>query len=343
MFKKKCMVKRGHVSIVGAFILALALEGCASQPAQEKDGPANRDQKLQIAVIPKGSTHYHWRSVHAGAEKAAHELGDVEIIWQGPQKEDDRQMQIQVVQNLISRGVDGILLAPLDDQSLVPPVKAAVKRQIPVVIFDSDLKTDVYDAFVATDNYEGGRLCAQRLAEVMGGKGKVIMLKYSEGSDATLKREAGFLAGLKEYGPDMVLLSGNQFAGATFEKALQTSQNLLNRYPEFDGVFCSDETSTQGMLRALQLAGRAGKVKFVGFDVNQTLLAGITDGEIHGLAVQDPVAMGYLGVKTAYAILHNEAHDKRIDTGVTMVHQGNLNEPNVHVLLNPEMSQWRKE
>ena len=337
------MIRKNYAILAAAFIWAMLLGGCGNQPTQEAVTAPNPNQKLQIAVIPKGSTHYHWKSVHAGAEKAAHELGDVEIIWQGPQKEDDRQMQIQVMQNLISRGVDGILLAPLDDQSLVPPVKAAVNRNIPVVIFDSDLKTDVYSAFVATDNYEGGKLSARRLAEMLGGKGDVIMLKYSEGSDATIKREAGFLDGLKEYGPDIRLISGNQYAGATFERAFQASQNLLNRFSAFDGVFTSNETSTQGMLRALQLAGRAGKVKFVGFDMNQTLLAGITNGEIHGLAVQDPVSMGYLGTKTVHAIINNEAFDKRIDTGVTMVHKANLNELTVQVLLRPETGKWLKE
>jgi ribose transport system substrate-binding protein len=341
-FTTSFMLRKYYVGIAVLGLVAV-LGSCTSQQAQEANAEPEKERKLQIAVIPKGSTHYHWRSVQAGAEKAAHELGDVEIIWQGPQKEDDRQMQIQVMQNMVSRGVDAILLAPLDDQSLVPSVKAAVNRHIPVIIFDSDLKTNIYDAFVATDNFEGGRLCAQRLAEVMGGKGKVIMLKYSEGSEATIKREEGFLDGLKEYGPGMELISGNQFAGATFEKAFQASQNLLNRFSDFQGVFCSNETSTQGMLRALQVAGRAGKVKFVGFDLNQTLLAGLTNGEIHGLAVQDPVAMGYLGVKTAHAILTDEAFDKRIDTGVTMVHKDNLNEPNVQVLLNPGLNELVRE
>jgi ribose transport system substrate-binding protein len=331
------MLKKKFKAVLSGLSIALLMGGCVAKQAQDQVAEADQDRKFHIAVIPKGSTHVHWKSVHAGAEKAAHELGDVQIIWQGPQKEDDRQMQIQVMQNMVSRGVDAILLAPLDDQSLVPSVKAAVNRQIPVIIFDSDLQTDVYHSFVATDNYEGGRLCARQLAQELGAKGKIIMLKYSEGSEATLKREQGFLDGLKEYGPEMELISGNQFAGATFEKAFQASQNLLNRFGDFEGVFCSNETSTQGMLRALQLSGRAGKAKFIGFDMNQTLLAGLQKGEIHGLAVQDPVAMGYLGVKTAHAILMGEVFDNRIDTGVTMVHKDNLNEPNVQVLLHPEI------
>jgi ribose transport system substrate-binding protein len=322
--------------LIGIFSLNIIFIGCNSS---ESDSVEEKKNKIKIAVIPKGSTHVFWRAVHAGAAKAAQEE-DVEIIWQGPQKEDDRQMQIQVVQNFVSRGVDGILLAPLDDRSLVPPVKAALRRDIPVIIFDSDLQSDEYASFVATNNLEGGKLCAQRLAEVMGGKGKVILLRYAEGSASTAEREAGFLEGLKQFGPGIELISSNQYAGATMEKAFQVSQNLLNRYGQVEGIFCANETSTQGMLRALQTSGKAGKVKFVGFDSNDVLINAVQKGEIHGLAVQDPFNMGYLGVKTTAAYIRGEKFEKRIDTGVTMVVPENLNDPKVQQLIYPEVDKW---
>jgi ribose transport system substrate-binding protein len=203
---------------------------------------------LRIAVIPKGTTHHYWKSVRAGAQQAAQELG-VEVIWQGPPKEDDRQMQIQVVQNFISQNVAAIVLAPLDAEALVPPVVAARNRRIPVVIIDSGLHSDAYASYIATDNAQGGRLCARRLAEVMGGRGKVLVMPYLEGSASTTEREAGFLDEIKKY-PDIQVLSASQYAGATMEKALQTAQNLLNRYPGTEGVFCSTQPTTQAMLRA---------------------------------------------------------------------------------------------
>ncbi|MGI9544063.1 MAG: substrate-binding domain-containing protein, partial [Cyclobacteriaceae bacterium] len=164
--------------LVGLF----AFYSCNSSQ-NEATGSGETDQ-LKIAVIPKGTTHFFWNHIHAGAAKAAKEL-DVEIIWQGPLKEDDRQMQIQVVQNFVSRSVDAIVLAPLDEQSLVPPVKAAMKREIPVIIIDSGLSSDHYLSFVATDNYLGGKLCAQQMIEILQGQGKVIMLRYQEGSAST--------------------------------------------------------------------------------------------------------------------------------------------------------------
>lgn len=297
------------------------------------------NKKLRIAVIPKGSTHSYWKAIHAGAAKAAQEKG-VEILWQGPQKEDDRQLQIQVVQNFVSRGVDAIVLAPLDDRSLVTPVNAAVKRNIPVVIIDSDLQSDAFSSFVATDNKMGGRLCAKRLSELLGGKGKVIMLRYSEGSASTAQREEGFLEGIKEYGPNIELISTNQYAGATMERAFQASQNLLNRFTQVDGVYCPNESSTQGMLRALQTSGKAKKVKFVGFDSNEALIAGIKNGEIHGLALQNPFKMGYEGVLTAVAVVNKEPYEKKIDTGVVLATNENITNSEIQELLNPDLAKW---
>ncbi|MEZ4703507.1 MAG: substrate-binding domain-containing protein [Rhodothermales bacterium] len=316
-----------------AFCLLVLIAGC------NRGGSADR---VEIAVIPKGTTHQFWKSIHAGANKAAAEL-DVDIIWQGPQREDDRQLQIQVVQNFVSRGVDAIVLAPLDAVSLAAPVEAAVRREIPVVIIDSGLESDAQSSFVATNNLEGGRLCARRLADLLGKKGRVIVLRYQEGSASTGNREQGFLEEIAAYAPDIEIVSDNQYAGATVEKALQASQNILNRFQDVDGIFCSNESATQGMLRALETAGRAGKVRFVGFDANETLLAGLRAGAIQGLALQDPFDMGYNGVKTAAAIVRGQPFDARIDTRIMMITPENVDEPDAQALLNPDLATWLGE
>ena len=281
-------MKKPIPSSLVVLLVVFVLTACGS------DSQEAASDKTQIAVIPKGTTHQFWKSIHAGANKAGSEH-DVEIIWQGPQKEDDRQMQIQVVQNFISRGIDAMVVAPLDARSLAPPIEAAVKRGIPVIIIDSGLDSEAHTSFVATDNRQGGALAAERLNEVLGGTGKIIMMRYQEGSASTTNREEGFLDRINEIAPGLTMLSDNQYAGATIEKALQTAQNLLNRYPEVDGIFCPNESSVQGMLRALQTAGRAGEVKLVGFDANETLIKGMREGHIEGLAVQDPFNMAYEG------------------------------------------------
>ena len=322
--------------------LISGLAGCGKRKAAESTGELDRPPpvpKLKIAVIPKGTTHVFWKSIHAGAVKAGREL-DAEIIWQGPQKEDDRKMQIEVVQNFISRGVDAIVLAPLDDVALVNPVKTAMARGIKVVIIDSGLKSDDYVSFAATDNYAGGTLAAKRLAEVMGKKGKALMLRYAEGSASTMKREQGFLDGMKKIAPDIKLVSTNQYGGVTAESAFKASQNLLNRFGDVDGIFCPNESTTFGMLRALQTSGKAGKVAFVGFDASEPLVAALRKKEIMGLTVQNPFKMGEVGVRTAVAAVRGEKVEKHIDTGVVMVTPEKMDSPEIKELLSPDLDKW---
>jgi ribose transport system substrate-binding protein len=323
---------------LGAALLAgtMLWTGCGKQP-EETGAP----KKLRIAVIPKGTTHVFWKSIHAGAVKASQEL-DVEIIWKGPQKEDDRKQQIEVVQNFVTRRMDGIVLAPLDDSALVNPVEAATEAGVKVVIIDSDLRSEQYVSFVATDNFVGGKLGAKRLCEVMGGKGKALMLRYAEGSASTEKREAGFLEGMKEYGPEIELVSTNQFGGVTAESAQQKADQLLTKFKDVDGIFCPNESTTYGMLRSLQTAGLAGKVKFVGFDSSEALVKALRAGEINGLSVQNPFNMGYLGVMTVVAAIKGQEVERRIDTGVIMVTPENMDQPEMAELLSPNLDQWLK-
>ena len=324
---------------VPVFLTILFASFSCSSPSGQSDAETSEsDAQIQVAVIPKGSTHVFWRSVHAGAVKASQELG-VEIIWQAPQKEDDRDRQIQVMQNAISRKVDAIVLAPLDSRALIPAVKSAQKRSIPVVIFDSALDYDETAGYVSTDNAAGGRLCGEYMVEQLGGKGKLIMLRYQEGSASTTEREQGFMEVIEQH-PDIEVVSSNQFAGATMESALRVSQNLLNRYPGIDGIYCPNESSTTGMLRALQIAGLAGKIKFVGFDSNDPMKEAISKGELQGAAIQDPFNMGYMGVKTAVAVIRGENYEERVDTGVRLLTQENFEEPDIQALINPDLEKW---
>jgi ribose transport system substrate-binding protein len=301
-----------------------------------------------IAVIPKGTTHEFWKSINAGAVMAERELNaqglNVRIIWKGPLREDDRDQQIQVVENFMTRRVSGIVLAPLDSQALVRPVANAVKSKVPVIIIDSDLKSDQYTSFVATDNHKGGALAAEHLGKLLDGKGNVILLRYAVGSASTEAREAGFLDTLKSKFPNLKLISSDQYAGATRETAYQASQNLLNRFGgEVSGVFCPNETSTIAMTKALRDVGRAGgRVKMIGFDASSQAVADMKKGDIQGLIVQNPVKMGYLGVKTLVEHLQGKKVEKRIDTGVVLVTPENMQQPDISELLHPPFDKYLK-
>ena len=332
--------------VLVALAVAFASVGCKQKEEESTD-------TYRIAVIPKGTTHIFWKSIHAGAVKAQQELKEsglnVEIIWKGPLKEDDRESQIRVVEDFVTRGVTGIVLAPLDDAALRMPVKDAVVNGIPVVIIDSGLKSDDYTSFIATDNYIGGKKGGERLAEILGGKGKVIMLRYQEGSASTMNREQGFLDILKEQYPEIEVVSANQYGGATTESAYQASENLLAplRTPEggltIDGIFCPNESTAFAMLRALEDSDLAGKVKYVGFDSSDRLVQGMRKGQIHGLVLQDPINMGYLGVKTVVAHLQGQKVDKLIDTGSAVATPENMDDPKMKNLLEPDFKKWLNE
>lgn len=297
---------------------------------------------ISVAMIPKGTTHQFWRSIHAGGDRAAKELG-IELIWRGPLREDDRESQVSEVEGFISRGVSGIVLAPLDEAALVGPVNDAMGQKIPVVIFDSGLKGDNYVSFVATDNNKGGELGGQRLIEAMGGKGNVVLLRYAEGHDSTTRREEGFLAAMKA-NPSVKVISSNQYVGTDVEEAYKRTESILssNKKPDgglsVDGIFCANESSCFAAMRVLKDNGWSGKVHFVGFDVSDNLIKGLEDGTIDGLVLQDPVKMGYLAIKTLVSHIKGQQVERRIDTGVHVATPQNMKQPEIDALLHPELA-----
>jgi len=326
------------IVIAGLFVIA----GC-TKPTGSTPG----SKKLTIAVIPKGTTHEFWKSIHAGSNKAAQELTaqgtEVEVIWKGPLREDDREQQIQVVEGFTTQGVNGIVLAPLDDRALVRPVEDAKRASVPTVIIDSGLQTDAIVSFVATDNRKGGSLAADRMGQLLNGKGKVLVLRYAEGSASTTEREEGFLTEIKAKFPGIELVSTDQYAGATRDTAKRASENLLNRFgDDVQGIFTPNESSTAGMLLALQDIKKAGKVSFVGFDSSQAFIDAMNKGELHGIVVQNPFNMGYLGVKTMVNQLLGKTVEKKIDTGVMLVTKDNMESPEVKTLLHPPLDQYLK-
>ncbi len=305
-------------------------------------------QTYEVAVIPKGTTHEFWKSIHAGALAAAGELKaegiTVNVIWKGPLREDDREQQVQVVENFTGRRVSGLVLAPLDARALVAPTEEAVRAGIPVVIIDSGLKSTAPVSTVSTDNYKGGVLGARRLGELLGGKGKVILLRVLAGSTSTEQREAGFLDTLAKEFPGLQILSSDQHAGATRDTAYRTSQNLLNRFGrDVTGIFAPNESSATGMLLAMKDAGLAGgKVKLVGFDTGAQTVAALKSGDLQGLVVQNPFRMGYLGVKTLVASLRGQKVELVIDTGCALVTRENMAEPAMVDLLYPPLEKYLK-
>ncbi len=316
-----------------AGLAGFVFSGCNQSPETATDSKQATGRQ-SLAVIPKGTTHVFWKSIEAGARKAGAELG-INILWKGPLKENDRAQQIAIVEQFVSEGVNGIVLAPLDDNALLRPVRGAVEKKIPVVIIDSALKGEVgkdFVSFVGTNNKLGGQMAGEQLVKLLGGKGKVVLLRYMEGSASTTEREAGFLEVMKK-SPDMQMLVENRYGGATASEAQTTALNIIDQIREADGIFCSNESLTFGMLLALRQNNLAGKAKFVGFDTSGPLVEALKKGEINALIAQNPTKMGYEAVKTMVATLRGEKVPENVDSGVALITPENLHTPEIQDLL----------
>lgn len=313
--------------------------------APSGEGGTRSGARLKIAVIPKGTTHEFWKSVHAGAVKASKEL-DVDIVWKGPLKEDDLKAQVDVVSTFVAQGVSGIVLAPLNDSALRAPVKQATAAKIPVVVFDSDLQGDEHVSFVATDNVAAGKIAGDHIAKLIGDKGNVVVMRYQEGSASTANRERGFVDAIKAR-PTVKIVSDNQYGGATTETAFSKGESLLLAQKAetgaVNGIFTPNESTTFGMLLALQKSKLNKKMKFVGFDSSPKLIAALQEGDVDGLVVQNPFNMGYLAVKTITEHLRGQKVEKRIDTGAQLVTKENLADPKVKEVMQPDLKKWLGE
>lgn len=291
--------------------------------------------KRIVGVVPKGANHIFWQTVHAGALKAGEEF-DLEILWNAPQMEIDAGRQISIVENLITRRVSGIVLAPVDEEALVTVVERAAADGIPVSIFDSAIKTDKIISFVVTDNYRGGAMAAERMGEILAGKGQVGVIGFMPGSASTMKREAGFVETIAEKFPEIEVV-GVKFNMADRAKALAEAENLLTAYPDLAGFFADNESSLDGTVQAVKQRGLAGKVKIVGFDASDTLVADMKAGAIDSIVVQDPFKMGYESTRQLVAYLDGGQPVAHIDSGAYLITPRNIDTPEMQAVVFPDI------
>jgi ribose transport system substrate-binding protein len=332
---RRRLLKAGF-GLAGAWLLGACRQ--RDEAARTDAGPA----RLRIAMIPKGTTHEFGKSVHAGGVKASREL-DIDLVWKGPLKEDDLKSQVDLFDSFVAQRVSGILLAPLNDKALIASVNRAGAANIPVVIFDSGLSGGNFVSFVATDNRAAGRLGGEHLVKLLGGKGKVVVLRYQEGSASTREREDGCLEALRK-SPGIEIVSDNQYGGSTTESAFSAGESLLLAKKAdqggVTGIFTPNESTTFGMLLALEKAKLAQKIQFVGFDASEKLVQAVRTGSIAGLVLQDPFQMGYLSVRAIVDHLRGGKVATRTDTGAKLVHRENLDAPDIQAIVKPDLARW---
>jgi len=313
----------------------MVFAGCGGEksptPARQEAAPKKKD-RLEIAVIPKAISHQFWVTVHAGAEAAGKDLG-VDILWQGPARETEIDKQISIMQDMIVRGVDGIVMAACDENALVNVVDQADKKGIPVVTFDSGLNSDIPKSLVASDNVAAAKEGARVLAELIGGAGEVGCIPNVPGAASSEMRERGFKEGIAAY-PNIKLVATN-YSHSDVSMGMNVATDMITAFPNIKGFFTASEPAALGAAQAMRTANKAGEVKIVAFDASGEQLNALKEGAMHALIVQNPFKIGYDAVKTAVAVLKGQPVEKRIDTGVTVVTKENMNTPEVQKLLNP--------
>lgn len=296
----------------------------------------NRQHVTTVAMIPKASADLFWQSVHAGAVKSSMDH-QVRIVWDGPPNETDIATEMQIVETMINRHVDAIALAPSDRSAFKIVVERAAKARIPVVIYDSGIDTDNYRTFVATDNYLGGEMGADRLGGLLKGKGRIVMVKTVPGGASTTAREDGFRHELSQKYPAIQILD-ERYGMASIAQSLTVTENMLTAHPDLDGIFCSNESGSSGAAQALR--ARHSKLKLVGFDSSPMLLSLMKEGWIDSLVIQDPFRMGETAFTQAVNALRGEKTEKKIFLPPHLLDMANLDDPAIHAQLYPDLKKY---
>ncbi|MGA8026712.1 MAG: substrate-binding domain-containing protein [Bryobacteraceae bacterium] len=296
----------------------------------------NRSHKTTIAVIPKASADIFWQSVHAGAVKGSWD-NHVGMVWDGPPNETDIAGEMQIMETMINRQVDAIAVAPSDRSAFKIVVDRAASAHIPVVIYDSGIDTQKYATFVATDNYAGGELGADRIGKILDGKGKIVMIKTTPGGASTTAREDGFRHELQAKFPGIQILD-ERFGMASIAQSLTVAENMLTAHADLNGIFCSNESGTEGAAQALK--ERGSKIKLVGFDSSPILINELQAGWIDSLVIQDPFRMGETAVDEAVKAAKGEKTPKQIFLPPRLVNSTNLSAPDIHAQLYPDLRKY---
>ena len=295
-----------------------------------------RSSAKRIAVIPKGRAHLFWQSVHAGAVKAGREK-QYEILWNGPATETDFNGQLQIIDAMINQHVDAIAVAPIDKTVMVSGVDRASREGIPVIIFDSPVDTPNFVAQVATDNYQAGVTAADRMIQLLNGKGKIAIVAVEVGAASTMAREKGFEDTIRQRAPGIQIVD-KRYGNADFAQSLAVSENMLTAYPDLNAFFASNESSSVGAAQALK--SRKSSVKLVGFDSSPGLIEDLKAGIIDSLVVQDPFQMGYQSVLAAAQKLAGGTPRKIQNLPPRLVTRDSLANPEMQKFLNPDLKSY---
>lgn len=285
-----------------------------------------------LAIIPKANADLFFLTVRAGAEEASRKM-QVAITWSGPDQETDYGRQIQIVDSMIARRVDGLAISATDDKALIGPLVRVSQAGIPITIFDSAVGIENYVSLVATDNYGAGRTAARLLASLLIKGGKVAMLMQKPGGTSTVLRERGFEETLGREFPRLRIVA-RQFGMGDRARSMAIAENFLTAHQDLAGIFASSEASSIGSIRAIRARQLSGRVKLVTFDISDIHLEALRDGTADVMLVQDAFRIGYEAVKSLADKLSGRIPARRLEIPARTVLKGDLGKAEVRELLN---------
>ncbi|OPH59954.1 hypothetical protein BC351_18705 [Paenibacillus ferrarius] len=329
---------KGKVSAVllTAILATVALTGCGggAKPAEGNAASPTSPQaaatasaksdKVTIGYATKSSTSPFWVTLNEGAKKAAQDLG-AELIMLGPPKENDITGQLQVIEDLVNRKVNGLIVAATDSVGVAPVVKKARDQKIPVIAVDTSISGAEVDSFVATDNIKAAEQAAEFLGNKLGGKGNIVLLNGAISQGTGKERYEGFKNYLEKNYPNMKIVLAKDCNWES-EKALQAMEDALHANPQIDAVFGGWDGALLAAHTALKDASKLDKTLIVGFDAYPQALKFVKEGSFAADVAQAPYKMGYEAVKTAVSAAKGQSIDKRIDTGTLLVKPDNVDQ-----------------
>jgi len=306
---------------LGAISAAALLASGFSAAAQDK---------MYIALISKGFQHQFWQAVKAGADKAAAELG-VEVTFEGPDNETMVDRQIDMLSAALAKKPAAIGFAALDSQAAIPLLKQADEAGIPIIAFDSGVDSDIPKATAATDNLAAAALAADKMAELIGGSGKVAVVAHDQTSRTGIDRVEGFQKQVEEKYPDIEIVTV-QYGGGDHLKSTEITKSILQANPDLKGIFGANEGSAIGVVNGVREMNRTDVV-VIGYDSGAQQKQAIKDGLMAGAITQNPVGIGYETVKAAVAAAKGEPVQKEIDTGFYYYDKNNMDDPEIAAVL----------
>jgi ribose transport system substrate-binding protein len=303
-------------------VLALLAAGCGrGEPGATGGGPT-------VALVLKTLNNPFFIDLERGARQAADSLG-VRLVVQAPEREIDVEKQMQIVENLIQRRVDALIVVPSGSREIVPAIVKANRADIPVVIADTRVDTAALrqgggetKTFIGSDNLEGGRIAGEFVARRLGGNGRVAVIEGIPGHETGDSRLRGFRDAVARH-PGIQIVS-SQTANWERDQAFNVMQNILQSHPELQAVFAANDVMALGAVEAIAAAGKTGKVVVVGFDAQKDATDAIGAGRMDATIAQHPAEMGKLAVENAYKLLRGESIPSDIPVRIELISKEKL-------------------